>query len=169
MSGDLRRTPPPGSFALREADTPAAIAAAAMLFREYAALLQVDLCFQGFDAELATLPGPYARPDGRLLVAWLGDEPAGCGALRRLDGATGEVKRLYVRPAHRGRRLGLAIATAIVEAARCVGYRRLVLDTLAQMGEARRLYAALGFRPIAPYYHNPLPGTEYLALALREE
>lgn len=166
MSGDARAVAPP--FALREADRPAGVAAAAALFREYAQWLQVDLCFQGFAAELATLPGRYARPDGRLLVVWRADEPAACGALRRLDGDTGEMKRLYVRPAYRGHGLGRALATAIIEAARDVGYRRLVLDTLAQMGEARRLYAALGFRPIAPYYDNPIPGTEYLSLALRE-
>lgn len=167
MSADPPAVTPP--FALRPADTPAEVAAAAALFREYARWLQVDLCFQDFAAELATLPGRYARPDGRLLVAWRADEPAGCGALRRFDGDTGEMKRLYVRPAYRGHGLGRAIAAAIIEAARGVGYRRLVLDTLAQMGDARRLYEALGFRPIAPYYANPIPGTQYLSLALRDE
>ena len=168
MSGDPRPATRP-LFTLREADTPAEVAAAAALFREYAQWLQVHLCFQGFATELATLPGRYARPDGRLLVAWRANEPAGCGALRRLDCDTGEMKRLYVRPAYRGHGLGPTIATAIIQAARGVGYRRLVLDTLAQTGEARRLYAALGFRPIAPYYDNPIPGTEYLSLALRAE
>ena len=136
------------------------------LFVEYAAWLGVDLCFQGFDEELATLPGKYAPPDGRLLLAMDGDAAAGCIALRRFDGEAGEVKRLYVRPAWRGHGLGDRMAGAIVEAARAIGYRRLLLDTLAHMKSAQAVYARAGFVETAPYYHNPLAGTVYLELRL---
>lgn len=136
------------------------------LFREYADWLQVDLCFQGFDAELATLPGAYARPDGRLHLAMDGDAAAGCIALRRFDAEAGEVKRLYVRPAWRGQGLGDRLAQGVIEAAREIGYRRLLLDTLDHMQAARSLYARAGFREIEAYYHNPLPGAVYMERAL---
>jgi ribosomal protein S18 acetylase RimI-like enzyme len=142
------------------------IAATRALFREYQQALGVDLCFQGFEEELATLPGKYAPPDGRLFLAKRGEAAAGCIALRRLDADSGEVKRLYVRPAYRGQGLGPMLAHALLEAARAIGYRRLVLDTLADMKPARALYGALGFREIAPYYENPLPGAIYMALDL---
>ncbi len=132
------------------------------LFREYADWLQVDLCFQGFDEELATLPGAYARPEGRLYLAMDGAAAAGCIALRRFDTEAGEVKRLYVRPAWRGQRLGDRLAQAVLEAAREIGYRRLLLDTLEHMQAARSLYARAGFREIDAYYHNPLPGAVYM-------
>lgn len=138
------------------------------LFQEYAAWLAVDLCFQGFAAELATLPGAYAPPDGRLLLARAGGETAGCAALRRLDARSGEVKRLFVRAPFRGRGLGMRLARAIVDEARAIGYARLLLDTLPQMPQAQRLYRALGFREIAPYYANPIPGAVYMALALAD-
>ena len=136
------------------------------LFEEYAAWLDVDLCFQGFAEELASLPGKYAPPDGRLYLATIDGRPAGCIALRRLDERTGEVKRLFVRPWCRGKGLGLSLARRIVEDARSVGYRSLVLDTLDRMASARRIYEALGFRRSKPYYANPLEGVVYMRLDL---
>ena len=154
-------------YAIREAAGAADLEAARALFLEYADRLQVDLCFQGFDEELAALPGRYARPDGRLFLACCDGAPIGCAALRRFDADTGEVKRLYVQPAHRGRGLAHALTDAVIDAARSIGYRRLVLDTLDRMADARRLYVATGFREIPAYYANPLCGTVYMELALR--
>jgi len=148
------------------------LAAARALFDEYRSTLDVDLCFQGFDAELASLPGDYAPPRGRLLLAGAPGAWDGCVALRPLAvahapfGTVGEVKRLYVRPAARGRGTGRALMLALIDVARRIGYRELRLDTLAPMAEARALYAALGFREIPRYYDNPLPGVRYMALAL---
>ncbi|MBM3346976.1 MAG: GNAT family N-acetyltransferase [Betaproteobacteria bacterium] len=136
------------------------------LFLEYAAWLNEDLCFQGFKEELAGLPGAYARPDGRLLLAMLDAQAAGCIALRRFDADTAEVKRLWVRPAFRAGGLGRALAGRIIGEAREAGYRRLVLDTLAPMAPAIALYRSLGFREIAAYYDNPLPGAVYMGLEL---
>jgi putative acetyltransferase len=125
-----------------------------VMLREYAAWLQVDLCFQNFEEELAGLPGDYAPPDGRLLIA----EGAGCVALRRIDPEICEMKRLYVRPEHRGSGLGRHLVLAIMEQARVIGYRRMRLDTMPKMDRAQGLYASLGFREIAPYRYNPEPG-----------
>jgi ribosomal protein S18 acetylase RimI-like enzyme len=136
------------------------------LFVEYVAWLDVDLRFQGFAEELAGLPGMYARPDGRLLLALRDRLAAGCIALRRFDARSGEVKRLWVRPAFRAAGLGSLLAARIVDEARAAGYERLVLDTLAPMTAAIALYRALGFTEIAPYYHNPLPGAVYMELRL---
>ena len=156
---------PPG-YAIVAAASPGQLDTVRALFREYADWLGVDLCFQGFDEELATLPGKYARPDGRLLLAVDGARAAGCIGLRRFDATTGEVKRLYVRPAARGHGLGGALALQVIEAAREIGYRRLVLDTLEPMAEARSLYRSRGFREIPAYYANPLPGVIYMELRL---
>jgi len=138
------------------------------LFQEYAASLDVDLGFQDFERELATLPGKYVPPDGRLLLLTRGDAAVGCIALRRFDARSGEVKRLYVRPPERGRGLGKALAAAVVETARAIGDRRLMLDTLEPMVEARELYRSFGFREVPAYYHSPLPGAIYMELKLQE-
>jgi putative acetyltransferase len=153
-------------WTIADAVRPGELDAARELFREYADWLGVDLCFQGFDEELATLPGRYAPPDGRLLLARDGAAAVGCMGLRRVDAATGEVKRLYIRPEARGRGLGGELARRVIVAARGIGYLRLVLDTLEPMAEARRLYASLGFREIPAYYVNPLPGAIYMELRL---
>jgi len=172
---------PTAAATLRRADTPADIALARGLFIEYARWLAVDLCFQGFDTELATLPGAYAPPRGRLLLAGVPPDAFGCIALRPLDAqsaccggpgpahegaAIGEVKRLYVQPAHRGEGWGRRLAEALIAEARGIGYRELKLDTLDWMGDARKLYTKLGFRESPAYYDNPLPGAVYMALAL---
>lgn len=151
---------------IRSVDGPTDLCAVRSLFEEYAAWLDVDLCFQGFAEELASLPGKYAPPDGRLFVATVDGRPAGCIALRRLDAATGEVKRLYVRPEGRGLGIGSALARRVVDEARKIGYERLVLDTLERMPSARRIYESLGFRRTEPYYANPLAGVIYMALDL---
>ena len=152
--------------AIHQASAPEDLARARELFREYADWLKVDLCFQGFERELAELPGDYASPDGRLLLAWHHEMPVGCIALRRFDASRGEVKRLYVRPEARGRRTGWRLVEQVIAEAKAIGYRRLVLDTLPQMGEARSLYRSFGFSEIPAYYANPLPGVLYLALDL---
>jgi ribosomal protein S18 acetylase RimI-like enzyme len=136
------------------------------IFREYAEGLGVDLCFQGFDQELAGLPGDYAPPRGALLLAHVDGELAGCCALRPLDAGdypnAAEMKRLYVRKAFRGFGLGRQLAEAALDAARRAGYDCVLLDTLDDMEAARQLYEELGFEEIPPYYHNPIAGAHYL-------
>jgi ribosomal protein S18 acetylase RimI-like enzyme len=138
------------------------------LLREYAGALPFALDFQGFEDELAKLPGAYAPPRGALLAARDGDRLAGCVALRPIDDETCEMKRLYVRPEQRGSGLGRRLVEAIVDAARERGYRRMRLDTTPGMEAAQALYEELGFREIAPYTHNPVAGTRFLQLELSE-
>ncbi len=137
------------------------------LFEEYAESLGVDLCFQNFSQELATLPGDYAPPAGALLLAWIEGNAVGCVALRRLDEECCEMKRLYVRPDARGHRLGRLLAESIVVAGKELGYRRMRLDTLPSMQTAIALYHSLGFREISPYRNNPVPGAVYLEKELK--
>jgi GNAT superfamily N-acetyltransferase len=147
------------------------IALARELFLEYAKALSVDLCFQDFASELQELPGKYAFPAGRLLLAYHNDTGAsahlaGCGALRPLSAEICEMKRLFVRPEFRGHGIGRAITLALISAAREIGYRAMRLDTLPEMREAHKLYEELGFREIAAYCSNPVEGVRYLELDL---
>ena len=136
------------------------------MFREYAASINADICFQGFEEELASLPGKYACPAGCVLLAFVNDDLAGCGAMRPLAEGACEMKRLYVRPGFRGRDIGRELAEALIEKARVAEYQTMRLDTLATMTTAQALYATLGFKPTAAYYNNPIAGTVYLELAL---
>jgi ribosomal protein S18 acetylase RimI-like enzyme len=156
----------PSSLPVIEDATAADLAAIREMLHEYADWLKVDLCFQNFDAEVAGLPGDYAPPSGALLIARIDGQPAGMVALRRKDQDRCEMKRLFVRQAARGMRLGRALAERIILEARTRGYREMVLDTLPVMQDAQRLYVALGFRDIEPYYQSPITGTRFMALPL---
>jgi ribosomal protein S18 acetylase RimI-like enzyme len=151
-------------------ESPEQLDATRVIFREYADGLGVDLCFQNFDAELATLPGEYGAPRGALLLATVDGELAGCGACRALsdvDYANAcEMKRLYVRPAYRGLGLGRLLAQALMDHGVRAGYSVMLLDTLDDMEAARSLYEALGFEEIPPYYFNPIAGAHYLKAQL---
>ena len=148
---------------IRPARMPADLETVRCLFRSYAEGLGIDLGFQGFEAELLALPGKYAAPRGRLLLAWRGEDAIGCIALRQIDADRCEMKRLYIRPDIRGGGLGRRLGRRICEEARAAGYRQICLDTLPSMAAARHLYADLGFRPTEPYVYNPLPGAIFLA------
>ncbi|MGI4814835.1 MAG: GNAT family N-acetyltransferase [Janthinobacterium lividum] len=132
------------------------------IFVEYGESLGIDLGFQNFDAELATLPGKYAAPEGHILLAMRDGQAVGCVALRPLAGTTCEMKRLYVRPAGRGQQLGKTLAQTICRVAQEAGYSRIVLDTLASMHAALHVYKTLGFEVIEPYVFNPLPDATFL-------
>jgi putative acetyltransferase len=151
-------------------NTPARIVQTREIFLEYAQNLGVDLCFQNFDEELASLPGEYQPPEGALLLALVDGEVAGCCALRPLQASdypnASEMKRLYVRSTFRRFGLGRQLAEATLDAARVAGYHSVLLDTLDDMETARALYAELGFHEIPPYYHNPIAGAHYLKVDL---
>lgn len=138
------------------------------LFQEYADSLSFALDFQDFREELTTLPGKYAPPSGSILVAKENGETVGCVAVRPLGGEVCEMKRLYVRPSHRGKRVGWELALAIIEEAKRLGYKAMRLDTVLEMKEASALYRALGFQRIDAYCYNPLPGAMYFELKLGE-
>jgi putative acetyltransferase len=160
---------PPGLKVLtfKQAGSPTQIAQARELFLEYAESLGFSLCFQNFDKELAGLPGGYAPPDGRLLLAEYGGALAGCVALHKLEPRICEMKRLYLRPQFRGKGLGRALAERIISEARQIGYQRMRLDTVEPvMKDAVAMYRKLGFKEVAPYRPNPIAGAMYMELEL---
>jgi len=143
------------------------IDAARMLFREYEAWLGMDLCFQGFEAELAELPGKFAMPNGRLYLAYSDEKLAGCIALRKLDDGICEMKRLFVREGFRGEHIGIQLIEKVIEDATTLGYKKMRLDTFPpKMGKAVSLYHSHGFEPIPAYYDNPHPDVLFMELAL---
>lgn len=152
---------------IRPARLPEDLPTVRTLFREYAAGLGVDISFQGFEDELAALPGKYAAPQGRILLAWRGDEVLGCVALRPIGDGRGEMKRLFVRPAARGLRLGRLLAERICDEARDAGYSHICLDTIPSLAEAVSLYRSMGFEPTEPYVFNPLEGVLFMAKRLQ--
>lgn len=152
--------------AIAEAAGAEDIAAVRALFLEYARSLDFDLCFQGFEAELAALPGAYAPPGGRLLLAKAQGEPVGVVGLRPLEPGICEMKRLYVQPAHRSGGTGRRLVIRILDAARALGYSRMRLDTVETMKAAQSLYRELGFRETAPYGANSVDGLRYFELSL---
>jgi putative acetyltransferase len=151
---------------IHEAVSSADIAEIRALFEEYAQSLDIDLGFQGFEEELAGLPGVYSRPTGCLLLGAMGDRSVGCVGVRRLEEDICEMKRLYVRPEARGEGAGQALAEAAVAFGRAAGYQAMRLDTLSTMVAARALYRQLGFREVAPYRYNPVPGALFMELVL---
>jgi putative acetyltransferase len=163
-------TTPAAAIELLTPATPELLDATRTIFREYAGQLGVDLCFQGFEAELASLPGDYAAPQGALLLAFVDGALAACGAMRPLadvDYANAcEMKRLYVRRAFRRFGLGRLLAQALMDRAVQAGHSVMLLDTLDEMEAARGLYASLGFEEVPPYYFNPIAGAHYLKAQL---
>ncbi|HRI02509.1 MAG TPA: GNAT family N-acetyltransferase [Pyrinomonadaceae bacterium] len=152
---------------ITQAESDEQIAEAKTLFREYEAWLAMDLCFQGFEAELAALPGKYAMPDGRLYLAYSDDKLAGCIALRKLEGKTCEMKRLFVRDGFRGAKVGVSLIEKLIADGREIGYHRMRLDTYPpKMGKAVKLYESHGFQAIPPYYDNPHSDVLFMELAL---
>jgi ribosomal protein S18 acetylase RimI-like enzyme len=164
-------SPVKGTIAVFASVYDAHIAGVRLLFSEYAQTLNVDLCFQNFEAELAGLPGDYSQPRGALYLATVEGEWAGCCALRPLDTVdypnACEMKRLYVRPGFRGLGLGRRLAEATLDSARQAGFDCILLDTLDEMESARALYEELGFEEVPPYYFNPIAGAHYLKASLK--
>jgi RimJ/RimL family protein N-acetyltransferase len=152
---------------IREARIPDELDVVRELFHEYAASIGIDLCFQGFEQELAELPGKYARPAGGIWLATDGARAGGCVALRPLDAPHAcEIKRLFVRDQFRGCGLGRRLAEHVLHAASIAGYHHVRLDTLPSMASAIALYRSLGFSQIEPYYHNPVRGALFLGRTL---
>ena len=150
-----------------QAETEEQIASARELFLEYESSMGLDLCFQGFEAELAGLPGKYASPDGRLFLAYSDEKLAGCIALRKLEDGVCEMKRLFVRDGFRGKKVGVQLIERLIADARDIGYPKMRLDTdPAIMGKAVKLYESHGFRQIEPYYENPYDGVLFMELTL---
>jgi putative acetyltransferase len=155
---------------LVQAQSPEEIESARELFAEYASWIEISLCFQNFDQELARLPGDYAPPSGRLFLAVAGQQVMGCVALRKLGDDVGEMKRLYVRPEFRGRGLGRALTEKLIAEAKQIGYARLRLDTLpGKMDQAIAMYRSFGFHEIPPYYKNPVADATFMELMLSDE
>ena len=154
---------------ITQAQTPSEIEQVHQLFREYESFLDVDLCFQSFEEELADLPGAYASPSGALLIGQIGDNTVGCVAVRYLSDGVCEMKRLFVKPEARGTGLGRQLAQEIIQVARTLGYALMRLDTLNRLADAMRLYESLGFRRTDPYYENPLSGVVFWELKLNED
>ncbi|MDY7028822.1 MAG: GNAT family N-acetyltransferase [Spirochaetota bacterium] len=162
-SMDCERSAP---FSIRCADQETELDIIRTLFREYVEELGDNLDFQGFQDELKHLPGEYSHPYGSLFLAWVEEVPAGCVALRRIDGSTCEMKRLFVRPEYRSMKVGRALVETIIADARSRGYRTMKLDTLEKLQAAYRLYRSFGFRETDPYTYNPLPGAVFMELEL---
>lgn len=160
----------PAQITLIDASTDSEVARARDLMLTYAHSLSVSLDFQGFDQEMSQLPGPYAAPDGALVIATVNGIDAGCCALRPIADVdysnACEMKRLFVLPAFRGFGLGRLLVERVMSVARAAGYAHMLLDTLDEMEAARALYRELGFEEVDAYYYNPLPGTRYLAASL---
>ncbi len=155
---------------LLQAHFPEEIRSTRELFAEYASWIEISLCFQNFDKEVAELPGAYAPPSGRLFLAVDGDQVMGCVALRKIGDGVGEMKRLYVRPAFRGRGLGRTLTEKLIAEAKQIGYASLRLDTLpGKMDEAIAMYRSFGFQEIAPYYKNPVADATFMELVLSEK
>ena len=152
---------------IRQAVSSEEIEAARALFREYETWLGMSLCFQGFEEEMANLPGKYAPPEGRLLLAYIDTELAGCIALRKYEDGVCEMKRLFLRENARGHGLGNKLIEKLIEDASAIGYSKMRLDTYPpKMGKAVGLYESHGFYPIEPYYHNPHDGVLFMELDL---
>ena len=160
----------PEALALTQVTSDEQIRSARELFKEYEASIGVSLCFQSFDKELAELPGKYAPPSGRLLLAYLDNQLVGCIALRKIDERTCEMKRLFLRSDARGKGVGRKLVTAVIDEARMIGYEQIRLDTMpGRMDTAIALYEAVGFKEIAPYYDTPVGDTKFMELRLNAD
>ena len=154
---------------IRQAESDEDIQLARSLFKEYESAIQVNLCFQSFDQELANLPGDYAPPSGRLLLAYIDEQPVGCIALRKKTDSICEMKRLFLRPEARGKHVGRKLVETIIDEARAIGYRQMRLDTmLGRMDTAIAIYRSVGFEEIPPYYDTPVDSTLFMELTLLE-